>query len=133
MLARMLGLKNGDEGRFVDQEAIPAWAREPVAAAASEGIVRGYEDNTFRPGAFITRAEIALMVANAARLPLNDGAVTWFADDGAIPSWARPFVSAAAEAGLIVGRENRRFEPLAFATRAESVALLLRLDESWSP
>src|SRR5690606_31280905 len=53
---------------FTDKEDIGAWAREAVAKAKQANIVIGYEDGTFRPGANITRAEMAVMVARALKL-----------------------------------------------------------------
>lgn len=43
--------------RFADADAIPAWSRDFVAAVVEAGLMRGYDDDTFRPEASITRAE----------------------------------------------------------------------------
>lgn len=43
--------------RFADADAIPEWSREFVAAVVEAGLMRGYDDDTFRPEASITRAE----------------------------------------------------------------------------
>ena len=39
--------------------------RQVKSGAAEAGIIKGYEDGTFRPNANITRAEMAAMIANA--------------------------------------------------------------------
>ena len=39
------------------------WAREEINAAAAAGWVNGYEDGSFRPNAYITRAEFAAICA----------------------------------------------------------------------
>ena len=49
---------------FADKDDIYYWAVESVRKVSSVGIVRGYEDNTFRPKNFVTRAEVATMLYN---------------------------------------------------------------------
>ncbi len=50
---------------FADASEISPWAAESVASAVSAGLVRGYPDNTFRPGRTVTRAECAVLVYRA--------------------------------------------------------------------
>lgn len=59
-----LGLKPEEASQlpFADAASVPQWARGYVAAAASAGLVKGYEDGTFRPLATATRAEAAAVV-----------------------------------------------------------------------
>ncbi|KPV55771.1 hypothetical protein QJ48_31460, partial [Paenibacillus sp. A3] len=47
---------------FQDAASIPAWAEASVNASVSAGIVSGYEDQTFRAGQTVTRAEAATMI-----------------------------------------------------------------------
>lgn len=49
---------------FSDSSQIPAYAKDGVAKALGAGIVTGYPDNTFRPGANVTRAETARILRN---------------------------------------------------------------------
>ncbi len=42
---------------FADADAIPRWAVQAVMNMEAYGIVKGYEDNTFRPYAHITKAQ----------------------------------------------------------------------------
>lgn len=48
---------------YWDADDIPAWAVEHVQNCVAAGIVAGYEDNTLRPLASVTRAEIAKILA----------------------------------------------------------------------
>lgn len=48
---------------FTDNNKISSWAKDLVGAATDADYVKGYEDNTFRPGNFITRAE-AIVILN---------------------------------------------------------------------
>ncbi|MBP1988494.1 DUF4838 domain-containing protein [Paenibacillus eucommiae] len=62
MINRLLELDTHEEdidvNVFTDAKQIPQWSRGAVAAAAAQKIMTGYEDGSFRPGAFITRAEL---------------------------------------------------------------------------
>ncbi|MBX6351547.1 MAG: S-layer homology domain-containing protein, partial [Clostridia bacterium] len=51
--------------RLRDAAEVPGWAAPYVAAALSAGLVTGYEDGTFRAGAYLTRAEVAELLARA--------------------------------------------------------------------
>ncbi len=59
------------------------WAEDEIHEAAAHGWIRGYEDNTFRPDEFITRAEAMTMINRVLnRIPetvddLLDGMITW--------------------------------------------------------
>ena len=50
---------------FVDDEFIAVWADESVNYLKEEGIINGYEDNTFGPSNDIKRAEAITMLARA--------------------------------------------------------------------
>jgi len=72
LLVRVLGWEeqaDTSNGRvsFQDRSSIPPWARGYVEVATRYGIVTGYEDNTFRPAGYTTRAEAAALVARVLR------------------------------------------------------------------
>jgi protocatechuate 3,4-dioxygenase beta subunit len=51
------------EGKdFADAKALPGWAAESIRTASAAGLVRGFQDGTFRPGSTATRAETATML-----------------------------------------------------------------------
>ncbi|XID93408.1 InlB B-repeat-containing protein [Paenibacillaceae bacterium WGS1546] len=128
LLAKALNLQGeaGDPG-FADAERIGAWAKEAVARAVQAGILKGYQDGTFRPGAEITRAEMAVMIAGAlGRKPEPNGA-TSFSDDRDIPKWAKGAVGETQRLGLIQGKGAGRFDPFGKTTRAEAVTVILKL------
>ena len=91
---------------------------------------KGYGDGSFRPDEPITRAEMAVMIARALKLPIEEVASTGFADDEAIPRWAKGAVKALRELGIVGGRGNNAFVPNATATRAEAVVMLLSMLET---
>lgn len=109
---------------FEDTDSIPSWASASIAILANAGVITGYEDNTFRPSAPVTRQEMAVIVARALDLPIDQTAVPTFTDSDSIQAWAKPYIAAAETAGLIQG-SNGKFNPNNKATRAEVVTLLL--------
>ncbi|MDQ0919460.1 InlB B-repeat-containing protein [Paenibacillus sp. V4I5] len=112
---------------FTDTAAIGSWARKAVAQAKQAGIINGYEDGSFRPDAQMTRAEMAVMMANALNQS-NEGSIsTGFADDQGIPEWAKNAVAAIKKLGIVEGKGTNTFDPNANTTRAETVTVLLKI------
>lgn len=128
LLTRALMLEGQSSASFADAALIPDWAASPVAAAARAGIVEGYDNGEFRPFRLIDRSELAVMIVRALGVQTDTGyASLTFADAGQIPSWAGPSVQLAVEHGLVKGRGDNRFAPLAQATRAEAITIILDL------
>lgn len=128
MLAGALKLEgNGSALTFTDHDQIGGWAKQAVAQAVQAGIVVGFSDGSFRPNTQITRVEMAVMVARALQLELNANALPGFADDEAIPQWAKGAVEAIRKLGIVDGRGGNRFVPNETASRAEATVMLLRL------
>ncbi|MCI3921154.1 S-layer homology domain-containing protein [Paenibacillus sp. TRM 82003] len=115
----------GAEFAFVDAAEIEAWARTAVGQAVQAGVIRGYPDGTFRPNEGITRAEMAVLLANAIGATVEADAASGFADDKDIPSWARGAVHAMQRLGLVQGNGANEYAPNEPATRAEAVTILL--------
>jgi subtilisin family serine protease len=133
LLARLLGLPAaGEPGLpFTDAAAIPGWARESIALAHARGIIDGYEDNTFRPHAPISRTEAAAILIHSCvsvgmALP-QPTAPAPYSDWYLIPEWGRSAVAQAHTAGLMFGLPDDRFAPAAALSRAETAAILNRL------
>ncbi|MEW6424749.1 MAG: S-layer homology domain-containing protein [Bacillota bacterium] len=60
--AKEAGPVTGPVIQFADKDTIPGWAREAAGAVAARGIVKGYEDGTFRAADHVKRAEGAAMI-----------------------------------------------------------------------
>ena len=131
MLVRALGLTENARAaeRFSDAGAF-SWAAGAVGAAAQAGLVGGNADGTFAPARRITRAELAVIMSRVVQQDLVTVPrvpTVIFADQQAIPAWAVSGVRIAAEAGLVQGGGDGRFNPHNFATRAEVATMLYRL------
>jgi uncharacterized repeat protein (TIGR02543 family) len=128
MLAKALKLDGqGAPLGFIDAKNIGAWAKVSVAQAAEAGIISGYSDNSFRPGANITRTELAVMIARAYSTEAATAGSSGFTDESEIPDWARGAVSLVKELGIVSGKNGNKFAPQDTATRAEAVTMIINL------
>ena len=104
-------VKNGD------------WFCCAVSTLSKMGIIKGYEDGSFKPNDPISRAEFA---AIAARFdPDGDKTPATFAD--VTSHWAKDEISIAANHGWIKGYEDGSFKPDQKITRAETMTLVNRV------
>lgn len=126
MLNKAFKLEQSNDA-WTFEDPAQSWAVQSIKNAAAAGIVDGFEDGTFRPEAPISRAEMAVMIARASGWKLSDAAITTFADDKQLPSWARGAIAALQENGIVEGKEGNHFDPAGESTRAESTAVMLRL------
>lgn len=122
MLARTLDLPSAG-APFTDVSAGAAHA-EGIGAAAAAGILEGRADGTFRPGAPITRAQLASLMARGYDLPAGHG--TEHFPDVRGDSTHADAIAAAARAGLLQGRADDTFRPAAPTTRAQMATVLVR-------
>ena len=112
---------------FSDVEAGTKLA-EAVNELVVYGIIAGYPDGTFKPDGQITRGEFAAVVTRFKGLgsSLGTDAVTGFADldSDTENAWARPYVKAAVDAGIINGFEDGTFragEPVTYEQAVKMV------------
>ncbi|WP_127495079.1 Ig-like domain-containing protein [Paenibacillus glycanilyticus] len=101
------------------------WSSEAIQKATSMGIIDGYEDNSFRPDASITRAEFATIVAKAFNLVSSSS--TTFPD--AMNHWGSKAIEALVGQGVLTGYGDGTFKPDKEITRAEIVTVLSRLTD----
>ena len=126
MLVTALNFLNGEEkASFLDVSA-DSWYASYVDIAYSNGIVSGYEDNTFGSGKFITREELAAMAYRAllkAGVTPAKGNPEAFADASDIDGYANEAVYALKSANIINGSGNNMFLPKNNTTRAEAAKI----------
>ena len=106
-------------------------------AVRSAGIMQGDLDGSFRPGASVTRQEMAVMLNRAilfaasgkprTSAPAPQASVFTFTDAAKISPWAEDAITALTARGMLRGRPDGAFQPQAPVTRAEAAALLARL------
>ncbi|CCQ98430.1 exported hypothetical protein [[Clostridium] ultunense Esp] len=129
MLVRMLGLEGESyKGSFQDVKSTD-WFVSEVESAVKVGIVTGYQGK-FRPGAYITRQDMVVMLLRAAQLTekslAKGGQVSLnaFSDKEEISSYAKEAVAVAVANRIINGMADHRFVPMGDATRAQAAKAL---------
>ena len=102
---------------------------EAVEKLVAYGIITGYEDGTFRPDGSITRAEASAIIARfegiATNLPVD--AITGFKDldEDTSSAWARPYVKACVNAGIINGFDDGTFRAKETVTYEQIIKMVL--------
>lgn len=125
VVLRLFGFELGssEENPFADLDS-EAWYYDYVLTGYKNGIVSGYGNSEFRPGADITRAEALKVLFGAFGAGLDD---VDFEFTDTKNHWARDFVANAADLGVVSGYEDGSFRPDAKVTRAEFAKMALKL------
>ncbi len=89
----------------------------------NKGVMQPYPDNTFRPKAEVTRADMAATVVRAMGVA-ESAAAPPVVDAAEIPPPLRGAVAAAIEKGIVAAYPDRTFRPARPATRADLAAAL---------
>lgn len=98
--------------------------------AIKNGIIVGYEDNTFGGDREITREEIARILnlfAEKFDIKVKNLEAPKFKDQNKISDWASKDVKEATEKGLLVGRDDGTFGPIDNLTRAEVAQMIVNM------
>lgn len=98
--------------------------------AIKNGIIAGYEDNTFGGDREITREEIARILnlfAEKFDIKVKNLEAPKFKDQNKISDWASKDVKEATEKGLLVGRDDGTFGPKDNLTRAEVAQMIVNM------
>lgn len=99
------------------------WAYDDLLKAYKLGILQGYPNSRIKPDQYITRAEMAVMVARAKKMFTYRHSYSSFWDVS-VNYWASPAIEALYSHRWIRGYNDSRFHPQAYASRAEMVVLL---------
>ena len=126
IMNNMFGFTDAKAVSFTDVKS-GDWYYGAVAKAMEAGYCKGYEDGSFKPDATITRAEAAVMIANAAGLKANEAATNIFTDAAAMHPWAKGSIGAVVEAGFMSGYPEGNFDAARSITRAEAISSLNRV------
>ena len=115
-------------GAYTDDKAITADYSEAVGVLSTLGILKGYEDGSFKPAATIDRDEMAKMIAvlaNAGDDSVNAlyAAQCNFADTAT--NWAKSYIGYCYNKGIISGRSATTFDPNGKVTGIETAKMLL--------
>lgn len=122
------------ESTFAD--ATGHWATDAIAWAQTNGVVGGYENNTFRPEKAVTREELAQMLYNYAEYKeynlTASGDLTAFPDADKVQNWAEAAMAWANGNELINGDKQSDGSllliPSGDSTRAQAASILMNFD-----
>ena len=135
ILYRMEGVETGTGWTPFQDVETDAYYSAPVGWAAWNGIVSGYEDDTFRPNDRITREQLAVILYRYGCYKewtmSQQGDLYQFSDWESCHDYAWTALSWAVEAGLVQGKEMNRLDPLGPATRAQVAAILHRFHQTF--
>ena len=135
MLGRLHGAAESTSVPFTDVSFTKgSWYAGYVGWASENGIVNGYDDNTFRPNDSLTREQMSAIISRyisyAGILPTKSAdAPSFFTDEKKISSWAEKDVDKMRVIGLIEGKDGGQFDPKGKLTRAQAATVVMRLDE----
>ena len=103
------------------------WAEEYILKYMENGIVRGYEDGSFKPNNPITRAEFITILNNY--LNLEETADIRFTD---VPenAWYKAEIQKAVKEGFVSGYEDGTFRPEQYVTRQEAAVVIATIMKS---
>ena len=135
ILYNLEGKPKGTAANFSDVQA-DAWYAEAVGWAASNKVVTGYADGTFRPNAAVTREQAAAILyryAQSKGIDVSVGENTnilSYVDVQQASEYAIPALQWAVGAGVLNGKNGGRLAPTGTAARAEIAAIMQRWCEN---
>ena len=99
------------------------WAESYINKWSNRSVINGYEDGTFRPDNYISRAEAAKVIVSAKGVTALSGVTFTDVADG---EWYALYVSRAVAAGYVTGDAEGTFRPDDPITREEACAIVAR-------
>jgi hypothetical protein len=100
------------------------WAYAQIAAAQKAGIISGFPGGLFKPDSYVTRGQIAVMLARAFELKRNNLTIDF--KDVPPNYWAYDAVKKLSENNISKGFEDNTFRPALQVRRAEVAVLLAK-------
>ena len=111
------------------------WSAKAIAWAASNGVVNGFEDGTFRPDENMTREQMAAILQNFAyQMGLDvsaSGDLSNFTDIPEGEYWSRDALAWAYAEGLLAGTSDSTMDPAGQASRAQIAVIMMRFCEQY--
>ena len=109
------------------------WYAKYLMWAVGNGIINGYDDNTFRGNNVITRQEMAVVVSKFiafADKDLESYADITFTDEANIAEWAKPYVDDISKKAVVNGDNYGNFNPSKDLTRAETAVIITNIKDN---
>ena len=135
LLVRALGLTVQTGPSIFNDIVANDWYAAHVNTAVSAKLVQGFEDNTFRPNALITREQMAVMLTRAIAATgqsistankTTDQILAPFKDNQNVSSWSKDAMAKLVVSELLQGTSDTTISPNDNATRAQATVVLKR-------
>ncbi len=128
LMVRILNLDKVNAKANLSDVNTSDWFAEDVYTAVENNLVRGYNDNTFRPNTPITRQEIGTIIGSLLENNITTSEVSEILSnyDDNVADWAKEPVAKAINSKIIQGLPNNVFGGTQNATRAQATVMLLR-------
>lgn len=98
------------------------WYYKPIYYLASKGLMNGYQDGTFKPNNYITRAEFIKLATQVAGFE-DSGINVSFSDVNSY-DWFYNYVKAGISKNFINGYSDNTFRPKNYISRAEATKIV---------
>ena len=122
-LTRALGLGWSDTAPSYPDVSATHWAAGDIQIMKDEGIMIGDTSGTFRPDAFITRAEAAAALLRMLKVaPIQNLTASSF-KDVPVTNWAVGYIEAMQKDGYIAGYPDGTYKPTVNILRSEFTAI----------
>ena len=108
------------------------WFADAVKWAQSQGIIKGYEDGTFKANKLVTRQELAIIVDRFLKthgITMDEIKELSYKDLNILPTWSRDAIIAMAKIGLVEGQTEEMYNPASQFTREELAVMLEKIIE----
>ena len=133
-IVRVFGLLDmSAESTFTDMDRSD-WYYAAAATAQRDGIVGGFEDNTFRGDLDMPKDQMILVASNTLVECMNYGIpreveelLQRFIDRADLRSWSLDGIALAVQANLLIYRADSRFDPRNAMTRGDAAIILHRV------
>lgn len=99
------------------------WARQPIAALSSRGILDGFKDGSFQPNKPITRAEFAGILGKAFEKTKTKPAIQF--QDIKPDYWATTAIDESIQAGFMTGYPKQQFKPDQLIPRVQMLVAIV--------
>ena len=122
-LSRALGLGWSNTSPSFPDVPATHWASGYIQIMVDEGIMEGDASGTFRPDAFITRAEAAAVLLRMLKVEPFHNLLSSSFNDVPATHWALGYIESMQKYGLITGYPDGTYKPDAHILRSEFTAI----------
>ncbi|KGP78179.1 S-layer homology domain-containing protein, partial [Paenibacillus sp. MAEPY1] len=117
------GAANHISSVFTDQTDIRSTSLKAVQEAVKQGLIAGYPDGSFHPKQHLTRREMAVLLAKASQLTLEESSQSVRNNS----DWATPYIDAIRKVGWMTGDASGNFRANDPIRREELASILVRV------